>query len=512
MSGWRRAWRALRARLARPGMAEALIVILALAARLPGLGGRPLWYDEAFAALFSRAGPAAMLRGTLETEAGVAADIHPLLYYTLLWLWQGLLGAAPATLRGLSVLFSLGAVGAGMALARRLFGPATARLAGLMLGLSPFLVHYGQEARMYSLLAVLLVCAAWAYQRGLEGGGALAWAAFAVLAAAAQYTHNLAFAFLVPLSLTAIMARRWRVLIATAAAGAGALLLYLPWLISLPSQLARVHSAYWIRPPGPESIVRTLLVYVSGLPLPDWALAPALAAALLVGVAAGWAVVAGLRERTPGARAAAWCLYLAAAPPALLLLVSLWRPVYLERALLPAAALFLIGLAWALNAGPLSRPLRLTAWIALGLAFALGLHGFYTYRGFPYAPFRELNAQLRAEAAPGEIILHSNKITALPSVYAGPDLEHRYLPDPPGSGSDTLAPATQRALGLLAERDAESAAAGVSGVWFVLFTREVDDYLALGQPGHPALTWLEANLRLVERRAFGDLTVYHFSR
>ncbi|MCJ7811132.1 MAG: hypothetical protein MUP62_02910, partial [Dehalococcoidia bacterium] len=57
------------------------ILFLGLAARLPGLQSRPLWYDEAFAVLFSSKGPAAMLRGTLAVEGGVAADVHPILYY-----------------------------------------------------------------------------------------------------------------------------------------------------------------------------------------------------------------------------------------------------------------------------------------------------------------------------------------------------------------------------------------------------------------------------------------------
>ncbi len=87
-----------------------LILILALLARLPGIASRPLWYDEAFAVLFSSKGLAAMLRGTLAAEGGVAADVHPIFYYTLLWGWQGMVGSSPAAVRGLSILFGLGTV------------------------------------------------------------------------------------------------------------------------------------------------------------------------------------------------------------------------------------------------------------------------------------------------------------------------------------------------------------------------------------------------------------------
>ena len=44
-------------------------------------------------------------------------------------------------------------------------------------------------------------------------------------------------------------------------------------------------------------------------------------------------------------------------------------------------------------------------------------------------------------------------------MYAGPDLQQRYLADPPRSASDSLAPATQAVLGLPASADAASAVA-----------------------------------------------------
>ena len=51
-------------------------------------------------------------------------------------------------------------------------------------------------------------------------------------------------------------------------------------------------------------------------------------------------------------------------------------------------------------------------------------------------------------------------------------LEHRYLADPPGSGSDTLARATQQILGLFAEPEISAAVGDAAGVWFIVFPRE----------------------------------------
>ena len=85
----------------------ALILLLALALRLINLGGRPLWYDEAFAVLFAEKGLDAMLYGTLEPVDGGAADIHPLLYYTTLNGWMSFWGQSPFAVRLWSVLLGV---------------------------------------------------------------------------------------------------------------------------------------------------------------------------------------------------------------------------------------------------------------------------------------------------------------------------------------------------------------------------------------------------------------------
>jgi hypothetical protein len=149
---------------------------------------------------------------------------------------------------------------------------------------------------------------------------------------------------------------------------------------------------------------------------------------------------------------------------------------------------------------------------ALALAFGIGLVGFFTYRGFPYAPYEALTTQIRQQIEPGDVILHSNKLTAIPSEYYAPALDHKYIADPPRSGSDTLAVATQEVLGLIAEPDAASATAGAERVFFLIFPREIDDYANLGQPRHPHLGWLRDEFDLVAVQAWGDLELYEFSR
>ena len=520
-SGWTRAqeWLSAHALMA--------VLFVALLARLPTIISRPLWYDEAFAVLFSAEGPRAMSYGTLIVDQGIAADVHPLGYYTLLWAWQAVAGGSPFAVRALSVVLGLLLVYLGYRLARQLFDERIATVAALALALSPFQVHYSQEVRMYALLAVLLVGATLVYWKALEGGSLRSWLAFAVLAAAAQYTHTLAGLYLIPLGMTPLWRRQWSNLGKTVLAGLFAILLYLPWLIYLPSQLSRVRWAYWIPEPGIAELVRTWLVFAAGLPVPQTLLAFILFGTVLSTTLGVSGTFQGWRMKDTSLRNGVWLLYLAIAPVLLMFVLSTWQPVYLERALLTSGAIFLLWLVWALSTPRLSKLFAWTGRIALFGTFALGLFGFYTYQGFPYAPWTSLNEALSAEVQNQEIVLHSNKITALPSHYyakriaetgqaadgiSKPVLEHHYLADAPGSGSDTLAPATQQVLGFMAEPEITAAAGEATSVWFIVFPQEELEYLAEGYQAHPSLAWLSAHFTLDSVTQFGELEAYHFVR
>ncbi len=503
----------LAERLGRFTAQRRVLVLMGVAglARLPGLASKPLWYDEAFAVLFSAAGPKAMAYGTLTAQAGVAADVHPLGYYSLLWLWTGVFGEAVWTVRLLSALMGLATVYVGMRFAGALFGNRAATVAGILLAIGPFPVHYAQEVRMYALMALLLISASWAYFRAIRSGRLAAWAAFALLSVLAQYTHTLSAFFLVALAATAIWQRANHGLRNTIIAGLAAMLLYAPWLVYVPSQLSRVRWAYWVTRPGAAELLRTWLVFVAGLPVSQGVLVAGLFGTVLATVLAGLGSVQAYRTGDRTAKWGFWCLYLAAAPPALMFAFSFWQPVYLERALLASGLMYLLWLAWGITRPELGNLYRWTAGLAALLAMSAGLAGTYTYRGFPYAPFAELAESLRSGASE-ERIVHSNKITALPIAYYDRSVATTYLADPPGSASDTLAPATQQVLAMLATPTIDQAAANASKVALVVFDRERQDYQALGYQQHPALEWLERNFRLSGTERFGELQVYHYRR
>lgn len=499
--------------LAALGGTRSLIIVLglALALRLPGLVSKPLWYDEAFAILFSDQGMQAMVAGTLSTEENLAADVHPLGYYTTLWAWGDLFGTSLIAARLLSVLIGLAVVILGYFFSRRLFNARVATIAGVLLAISPFQIHYAQEIRMYALLAGLLLAATWLFWEALESERPVYWVGVAVVSAGALYTHNLASLYLLPLMITPALLGRWRDAAKSLIAAIGALLLYLPWLVVLPSQVARVHATYWIEIPGPAEMINTYLTFVSGLPVPDWALPLVLFSGILLGIIAALGTFRGIREGVEGSRRALWLAYLAFAPVALMFVLSQFLPVYIHRAMLTSGVMFTIWLAWSLQTISLAPLWRRTAVGALALATLIGLLGYFTYRGFPYAPFSRLAQQLESTLGEGDLIVHSNKLTALPTIYYAPTLDQRFLADPAGSGSDTLAQATQRVLGLVADEHIADAVNGGGDVWFLVFSREIADYQSLGEIEHPSLSWLRRSYQNEELDSWGELQVYHFT-
>ena len=365
---------------------------------------------------------------------------------------------------------------------------------------------------MYGLLALELTSATALFWAALKKGGWLHWVGFAVFALAGQYTHSLAAMYLLPLALVPVYLRNWKAVQATLLCGLGALVLYAPWLLRAADQTARIGQAYWIPIPGPVELVRTLIIYLGGLPLATWMLPIVLFSQVLVIGLGGWALLKSRASDDPNTAIAGWSVYLAFGPVLLSFIVSQWVPVYLDRAMLPAGVAFLFGLAWVLGGGQLPQRFRWTAVAAVALSFSVGLFSYWTNRGFAYAPFEQIVAYISQHKTEGELVLHSNKLTAFPSVYYAPELDQAYLADPPGSGSDTLAPATQEVLGLMAQADAPTVIGDSDGVWFVIFRREIDDYAALGFAQHPVLAWLRNNFPVEVVISFGDADLYHFQR
>ena len=495
---------------AAPWLPLALILLLALALRLIRLDERNLWYDEAFAILFAGKGLAAMLYGTLTPVAGGAADIHPLLYYVVLDGWMALFGETAFAARFLSVLLGVATVAAIYGLTRDLFDRRVGLAAALVTALAPFHVQYSQEARMYSLLALLLVLATWSYVRAsrLEGPGWRGALVFGGLAALAMYTQQLAALYLLALALLPVLQRDRRMLRWVALGGIVALLLYLPWLLQLPAQWSKVGAYYWVPVPNAARFLLTLRVFFAGGTEP-----PTPTALLMLGGALGVVALLGVqlilvgRRLRPGARRSLLLvLWLAVAPPLLMWLVSQAQPVYLERALLPSAVMLYVALGWLLAAGGMPRLLAVAAGLVALVVAVAGLSSHYTWDTFPNSPYRQAAAQVAAEWQPGDVVVHQSKLSALPMVVYASALDQRFIRDLPGSPEDTLAEPTREVIGAPTLDCVQAVGPVARRVWYITFSRLREQSLAAGRADVAAgVAWLDTHYTAAQTWTWNDL-------
>jgi 4-amino-4-deoxy-L-arabinose transferase-like glycosyltransferase len=488
------------------------ILLVALIVRSIGAQSRPIWYDEAFSILFSEKGPAAMLRGTGASLGTTAAEEHPLGYYGILWAWMNIVGTSLIAARLLSILAGLGSVVLLYLTGREIFSERTGLISAALGALAPFQVHYSQEIRMYGFLCLWLLLATFAFWRGKHTGKARCWVLFAVSAALAQYTHNMAALYLIPLAATPLIQGDWKTFKRTAAGGLAAILLYSPWLVQLPSQVAKIAGAYWLAFPGFEKLFTLLLFYVVNVPLPPGWLAPGLFITLLAVFIAVFQTILMTRAKAPGAGNGLWTVYMAFAPPLLAVLISQWRPIFLERTFLASGAIFCTWLAWALFSTGLPRPIQAIITAGLITGASAGLYQHLSYAGFPYAPYRGMQAMIQRQVQPGDIIIHSSKLSLLPAVYYNRSLNQVFIADPPGGSTDTLAFATQQVLGVISKPSMDKAAEDASRVWFIIFDESIQEYREAGRTTHPQLAWLDAHFHLQRLDQWGDLKVFLYER
>ncbi len=490
------------------------ILLLATALRLVNLGGRAIWYDEAFSILFARRSWGEMIAGTLGPTAA-AAEEHPLLYYFTLHGWMRLIGDSPTAVRLLSVVCGVATVALIYFLGQRLFDQRVGITAALFAALAPFPLYYAQEARMYALLSLATTAAVYFFVRAWQENGWRDWAGYTLSAAAALYSHNLAALFL--FSLAGWILWRWRQQRravhwrGVVGAHLALLLLYAPWLLALPRQLQTIAANYWVQRPGLLELVQTLFVFhfaADNQGLPPWLLPFAILFSLLV-LALLALELAKMRRQPTGetfAGATSLLIWLAFAPILLAFLISQARPIYVLRTLLPSALIYLLLMARLLPWGGAPRLIKGGVLGGALLVAVASLLYHYQYALFPRPPFPQAVAYLQQQVTPGDLIIHSNKLTFLPSHYYAPNLPQTFIADPPGSPSDTLDPATQAALGVQESGDLPTAADGRPRIWLVIFQETEAD----GASPHPHLTWLQSHYTLAQTQAFNDLLIYEF--
>jgi uncharacterized membrane protein len=146
------------------------------------LSTSPLWLDEALSVNIS-ALPLGDIAGALRHDG------HPPLYYWMLHGWMEAFGDGDVAVRSLSGVIGLATLPLAWVAGGLLGGRRVAAVALVLVSVSPYMVRYSTEARMYSLVMFLVLVAYIALVK-LRRGGSWPWlVVFGVAAALLPWTH-----------------------------------------------------------------------------------------------------------------------------------------------------------------------------------------------------------------------------------------------------------------------------------------------------------------------------------
>jgi uncharacterized membrane protein len=494
------------------GRARALLILLIVAGfalRVLQLDVQSLWYDEGVTVTMAQ-------RNLVELTLWTANDIQPPLYYYIVAGWGRMGGWSEWALRFPSAFFGVLAIPLLAVLALRLTRIAAAGcLAALLAAVHPLLVYYGQEARMYTLLVLLGILAAYLLVRAADRQppGWQVWVAYAATATAAIYTHYFAIFMLVGLGCAWLLDVQLRHRARRAAPGlpeylhdavratpevgerprswwvpfvvanAAVVVLYLPWLANLVTRL-RVDRSYWT---GTlklhEALLDIALRFTSGETIGEqtglWLLI-VYGAVTLVATYALWRLWPQTR------RVVIYSAFWLAIPILAVLLLAFNVPKFNARYVMLAAPALLLVWAAGLAALAYRRPIDHVSllrdarghWVA-GVCIALLLAGglwsnwnWFSNPAFAKDHWRQLTTFLRDRVVADEqIVLVSGHAWPVWDYYA-PDLPVVRLPDIEILDVDAVLDFDNSGPPLMAAFDEATAK---RGAWLVNWQEEVVD-------------------------------------
>ncbi len=474
-----------------------VIILIAFALRLTRLGHQSLWYDEGITWLLAQKSLADLIHWT-------AADIQPPFYYLLLWAAKFLFGSSEWALRFPSALFNTLTLPLIYILARRLFrrlnfphSPLAALsspegLAVIIFALSPLMVYYSQEARMYTLLVFEVTLAGYLLLKivHLPGGSSSSFifhpSSFILVAAAALYTHYFSAFLLAAYGLyigLVLWQRHWpKMLVIQSLLLFGlTALLFVPWLPVLLSRLGDDPS-YW---PGAlklsEALRKVLISFTAGETVFEqtaWWLAGGYIAILVFGGV--YTGIQKLRFWTPQ-RVPSPSSFLPSSfsllflwlilPIASILILSYQSPKFNPRYTLLAYPAFVLLFAAAVSqiANRKSQTvLRFTLYAFLFSASIFSLYNWFTVGDFAKADFKHLAKFVQERQAADEtVLLSSGHMFPVWAYYYG---WQNWTPLPSMERLDV-----RRVTGLGIAGDIARATNDKGGVWLVRWQDEVID-------------------------------------
>lgn len=494
-----------------------ILILLATALRFYRLGWQDIWGDEAFSIFLSKMSLPAVIAG--------AADTHPPFYPLLLFLWLRLVGDSAFATRALSVLIGILIVPLIFVFAKRVSAPRArvAWFAAILSTVSPLLIYYSQETRMYELVTLLSLASIYfslglispsprpprsPNRRGREGAeGEVAYFLSTLLA---MYTHYSAFYVWIAENIF-VTAQWWK---NRAAVGSramkrwiilqtGLIAAYVPWIVVQSQFLSGKANARWdeLGWRGIEMVFgKTLLSFSIGLTV-DFPVAQMMTAMflffLLLGVFAIVRNNIGTSFDHQGASSLAAMYFFV--PIVIAWLVNPILPFFFERYVLVALPGFYVMLALGLDY--LARQNARVAFGTTGalVAFSLfSLSNYFLDDAYAKGKYGQMMAYVKSHAQSGDVLILNNPLQKPLFEYYGPrDMPAFYLPE----ASPLEDPRTRQQL--------EDIAHDHTRLWLVMFGNPAEY-----DPTNYLQRWLGAHAFASFSRGFVDasLSLYDMPR
>lgn len=200
-----------------------LIIILGLVLRLISIN-QSLWLDEATTAIVSKMSFTDIFTKFLPN------DFHPPLYYLLMKYWVTIFGSSEISLRVPSIIFGLTTIYVVYKISKNYIAP-------LLIATSGLLIYYSQEARMYSLVALIVSLAIYFYIKNK-------WIIFSILLLLIGMTDYVAL-FIIPVFLVSDI-KNWKKILLSLTPLVIGFLVWLPiFREQLNSGVSIQGSAWW---------------------------------------------------------------------------------------------------------------------------------------------------------------------------------------------------------------------------------------------------------------------------
>ena len=374
----------------------------------------PIWFDEGYSAY--------LIKGNFgEIWHLTSLDVHPPFYYFLLKIWSLVFGDGLVALRLMSVFFGVISLILIFFLVKHWFGKKSAALATFLSAISPFLIRYGMEMRMYMVILTIVLTATYLLTLAILKNKKIYWIFYALLVTLGMYTHY----FTILIWLTQLLYLLFIVKLPLfrspiIPAYLGAILLYLPWAPSLLSQMSSISGGFWI----PEVTAVTPLNFLTNVFFfKDAASVTGLLLILALLFFVIYFVVTKKAYQKTGNNTKNYfkflCL-LVGFPPIFLILISIiYKPMFVDRYLVPSSILIwtLLGVGLATLALKNPKPIILSTATAI---LVLGFSVSSVLTREPDSYVRDIVSAVQNSSEPAPILAGDIWIFFGANIYATP--------------------------------------------------------------------------------------------